>query len=77
MVIMQHRHIYTTKNFSSAAIDDIIGRGSLDDWRELDSAVRSDALLIDRILKVCEAHIHDPYEQRYYFWRNHAECAYS
>lgn len=49
---MQHRHIYSSDRFSSAAIDDIIGRGSLDDWRKLDFDVRSDGLLIDKILKV-------------------------
>lgn len=74
---MQHRHIYSSDRFSSAVIDDIIGRGGLDDWRKLDFAVRSDGLLIDKILKVCAAHVNDPYEQRYHFWRNHAECAYA
>ena len=32
---MNHRHINSGKELSSAAIDDIIGRGSLADWGEL------------------------------------------
>lgn len=32
---MTHRHINSGKELSSAAIDDIIGRGSLADWGEL------------------------------------------
>ena len=31
---MTHRHINSGKELSSAAIDDIIGRGSLADWGE-------------------------------------------
>lgn len=73
---MLHRHIESANGYSSAAIDDIIGRGGMDDWREMDLAARADGFIVSRILKVCAAHTDDPYEQRYFFWRNHVERAF-
>jgi hypothetical protein len=56
-----------------AAIDDVIERGKKDDWLELRRAALSDRLILDRIRKVCFAHIADPYAQRYHFWMNYVE----
>lgn len=64
---MFHRHL----NYSDctlAAIDDVIARGRLDDWKELRdvAAIRVDVR--ERILRVAEPHLFDPYAQRYHFW---------
>ena len=70
---MEHRHLTDSAGYSSAAIDDIIGRGKLKDWHELRDASKSDKLLLGRILRVCNAHCSDPYAQRYHLWRLYAE----
>ena len=64
---MLHRHL-NHSDWTLAAIDDVIARGRLDDWKELRdvAAVRSD--VCERILRVAEPHLSDPYEQRYHFW---------
>ena len=49
-----------------AAIDDIIDRGGVDDWRELKSRADADSDLVSKIIKVCAAKISDPYAQRYH-----------
>lgn len=69
---MQHRHL-THEGYTLAAIDDIIGRGNRADWRELGLALDADATLAAKIIRVCAAYADDPAEQRYFFWKRHAE----
>jgi hypothetical protein len=68
---MRHRHI-EGKDFSLPAIDDIIGRGEQDDWVELRKAVLADRSLLEDVVRICRAHISDPYAQRYHFWNYYA-----
>ena len=69
---MLHRHL-NHQMFTLAAIDDVIDRGKKDDWLDLRRAALSDPSVLDRIRKVCVAHIADPYAQRYHFWMNYVE----
>ncbi len=69
---MQHRHL-NHQNFTLAAIDDVIGRGQRQDWSALRRAVTDDRQLLEKILRVCRAHIQDPYAQRYYLWNLYAK----
>jgi hypothetical protein len=64
---MLHRHL-NHSDWTLAAIDDVIARGRLDDWKELRNvaAIRSDVR--ERIIRVAEPHLSDPYAQRYHFW---------
>ena len=55
---MLHRHL-NHRQYTLAALDDVIDRGKRADWAQL----RSVAL----------AHANDPYAQRYHFWRHYAE----
>ena len=70
---MQHRHL-NHRDFTLAAIDDVIGRGRLPDWDELRSALLSQPAVRAKVLRVCDAHLSDPYAQRYYFWKHYAEA---
>ena len=72
---MFHRHIIEAEKPSLAAIDDIIDRGGVDDWRELKSRADADLDLVSKILKVCAAKISDPYAQRYHLWNYYAQRA--
>ena len=72
---MYHRHLNENSGYTCAAIDDIIGRGLRAAWKDLSSALMKDGSIADKILRVCMAKISDPYEQRYYFWKYHAEHA--
>lgn len=58
-----------------ASIDDIIGRGSRSDWTELRDAAAAEPSIVEKILHVCAAKVSDPYDQRYHFWKYHAEHA--
>ncbi len=69
---MIHRHL-THQNLSLAAIDDIIARGKRQDWARLRQAVLADRVLLEKVLRVCQAHVTDPYAQRYHFWKQYAE----
>ncbi len=69
---MLHRHL-THQNFSLAAIDDVIARGKRPDWAELRQAVLKDQEVMKKVLRVCQAHVSDPYAQRYYFWKEYVE----
>ena len=69
---MQHRHL-NHRDFTLAGIDDVIDRGKIADWRELRLAALADRKIMEKVLRICEAHVHDPYAQRYYFWKNYAE----
>lgn len=71
---MHHRHLNHQK-FTLAAIDDIIGRGKRQDWAVLRTALLSDSSIREKVLRVCAAHIADPYAQRYHFWKHYAERA--
>jgi hypothetical protein len=69
---MLHRHL-THQRFTLAAIDDVIARGKRQDWVELRRAALDDRAVLEKVLRVCQAHIADPYAQRYYFWKYYAE----
>jgi hypothetical protein len=69
---MLHRHL-THQQFTLAAIDDVIARGKRRDWAELRRAVLQDRAVLEKVLRVCQAHIADPYAQRYHFWKYYAE----
>ena len=69
---MLHRHL-THQNYTLAAIDDVISRGKRQDWATLRQAVLEDQTLIEKVLRVCRAHISDPYAQRYHFWKIYVE----
>lgn len=64
---MLHRHL-NHQRYTPAAIDDVIARGRWEDWADLRRAVRAERPLLDRVERVCRAHVHDPYAQRYHFW---------
>jgi hypothetical protein len=64
---MWHRHL-EDRGWTLAAVDDVIGRGRLDDWKALRDAAANDPAVRDRIVRVCAAYLADPYAQRYHFW---------
>ncbi len=68
---MDHRHL-DSPGFTLAAIDDIIGRGSLRDWIELDIAAASDAGILERIRTVTTARTGDESSINHDFWRTRA-----
>lgn len=69
---MEHRHLIH-QQFTLAAIDDIISRGKREDWATLRTALLNDPSVREKILRVCAAHIADPYAQRYHFWKQYVE----
>lgn len=69
---MLHRHL-THQHFTLAAIDDVIARGKRQDWAELRRAALGDRAVMEKVLRVCQAHIADPSAQRYHFWKHYAE----
>jgi hypothetical protein len=69
---MLHRHL-THQQFTLAAIDDVIARGKRRDWAELRRAALADRAVLEKALRVCQAHVADPYAQRYRFWQQYAE----
>jgi len=69
---MLHRHL-NHQEFTLASIDDIIARGKRKDWAELRAAALADRAILEKILRVCRAHVADPYAQRYHFWKLYAE----
>ena len=72
---MFHRQIIETGTPSLAAIDDIIDRGGIADWRELKSHVDADSSLAGKVLRVCAVKVTDPYAQRYHLWNYYAKRA--
>jgi hypothetical protein len=70
---MQHRHL-THQHLTLAAIDDVISRGGWQDWVELRLAALSDSATLDKVARVCQAHISDAYAQRYHFWHHYAKA---
>jgi hypothetical protein len=64
---MLHRHL-NHSGWTLAAIDDVIARGRLDDWKQLRDAAADHTDIRERILRVAKPHLADPYAQRYHFW---------
>ena len=64
---MFHRHLNHSE-WTLAAIDDVIVRGRLEDWKELRDAAANRTDIQKRILRIAEPHLYDPYAQRYHFW---------
>lgn len=71
--LMFHRHITEKARPSLAAIDDIIDRGGVVDWRNLKAQVDADSSLAEKILRVCAVKVSDPYAQRYHLWNYYAK----
>lgn len=69
---MQHRHL-NHQRFTLAAIDDVIARGRWGDWAQLRNAALADPAVLERVERVCRAHLGDPYAQRHHFWMNYAQ----
>ncbi len=69
---MLHRHL-NHQRYTLAAIDDVIARGRRQDWADLRRAITEDRSLLDKVERVCRAHIADPYAQRYHFWMHYVE----
>ena len=69
---MLHRHL-NHQEYTLAGIDDVIDRGKREDWAQLRSAALRDRALMQKILRIARARAHDPYAQRYHFWRQYAE----
>ena len=65
--LMLHRHLNHSE-WTLAAIDDVIARGRLDDWKELRDVAATRIDIRKRILLVAKPHLSDPYAQRYHFW---------
>ena len=64
---MLHRHL-NHSDWTLAAIDDVIARGKLNDWKELRDAATSRKEIREKILQVAKPYLSDPYAQRYHFW---------
>jgi hypothetical protein len=64
---MLHRHLNHSE-WTLAAIDDVISRGRLDDWKQLRDAAESSTKIREGILRVSQPYLLDPYQQRYHFW---------
>ena len=67
---MIHRHM-EGDDFSPTAIDDIIDRGSWEDWIGVGRELEADPELAEIIQRVCARHVSDPTAQRYHFWRRY------
>lgn len=50
---MTHRHI-TATDWSLMAIESLLDRGTLEDWREFARAIKRDPSLPARVRKVCD-----------------------
>lgn len=70
---MLHRHL-NHQRLTLAAIDDIISRGRWQDWAELRRAVLADQSVLEKVRQICNAHIVDPYAQRYHFWMHYVKA---
>ena len=69
---MLHRHL-THQQFTLAAIDDVIARGKTGGLAALRRAALADRAALEKVLRVCRAHVADPYAQRYHFWKQYVE----
>ena len=70
--VMLHRHL-THQQYTLAAIDDVIVRGKRHDWASRRTVALADRAVLEKVLRVCQAHVADPYARRYHFWKQHAE----
>jgi hypothetical protein len=70
---MTHRHL-SHNEFTLAAIDDVIGRGTRPAWEALRRVLLEDPEIRAKVMRVCAAHVADPYAQRYHFWRHYAQA---
>lgn len=70
LIAMLHRHL-NHQQLTLAAIDDVIARGRQSDWVDLRHAALADRAVMEKILRVCRAHVADPYAQRYHFWMHY------
>jgi hypothetical protein len=52
---MQHRHINTSE-WTAAAVDSVLERGDLPDWRELFAAVHQNPEIAKLVLRVATEH---------------------
>jgi len=69
---MKHRHL-NHEGYTLAAIDDIISRGLWQDWADLRRTILTEPDLLEKIIRVCQAYVSDPYAQRHHFWMNYAK----
>jgi hypothetical protein len=69
---MRHRHL-GHQDFTLAAIDDIISNGRRAAWERLRLALLKEPGIREKILKVCDAQVHEPSAQRHHFWRQYAQ----
>ena len=69
---MLHRHL-NHRQYTLAALDDVIDRGKREDWAQLRSVALNDRMIMEKILRVALAHAQEPSAQRYHFWRHYAE----
>ena len=70
---MHHRHL-NHEDYTLAAIDDVIARGRWADWVDLRRAVRADMPVLDRVERVCHAHVGNPGAERYHFWMHYVRA---
>jgi hypothetical protein len=69
---MRHRHL-DHQDYTLAAIDDIISNGQRAAWERLRLAMLQEAGIREKILRICNARIHEPSSQRHHFWRHYAQ----
>ena len=69
---MRHRHL-NHERYTLAALDDVIARGGREDWAHMRDALIADKLLLEKVYRLCQAHISDPYAQRYHLWNCYAK----
>lgn len=72
LLAMEHRHIDSCGKLSAAAIDDMIDRGGRADWAFLRDRSRGDESVMQKIRRVCAAHMSDPFDQKYHLWSLYA-----
>lgn len=72
--VVLHRHL-NHQGVTLAAIDDVIERGTMDDWLEMARALRTNPALLGKVRRICNARLsaNDPEvdEQNYRFWSNY------
>ncbi len=71
---MRHRHL-NHGGFTLASIDDIVSNGRWDAWVRLRRALYVQPGIREKILKVCDARVHEPSAQRHRFWKQYAQDA--
>jgi hypothetical protein len=69
---MFHRHL-NHSNYTLAAIDDIIARGTRGDWRALRDACRADIEVRAKIVRICANYSNDRFAQRQALWSLYAK----